>query len=78
MPEKKHWIITASGDRSLRDLKKKLTESGFTVDQELEEIGIITGTADDRIAEKVRLIPGIADVSPDIPVEIGPPDAATW
>ena len=79
MAKKKRWIVTTSGDRSLKDVQKNLVESGFTVDQVLGEIGAITGAAGDEIAEKLRKIPGIVDVSPEEQIDIGPPDApVTW
>ena len=75
MAKGKKWIVTTSGDRSLSDVKKKLTESGFDVEQVLDEIGIITGAASDAVVKRVRSVPGVADVSPDEKVDIGPPDA---
>jgi len=71
----KKWIVTTSGERSLSDVKKQLAESGFAVDQVLDEIGIITGTSSDEDVERVRSVKGVADVSPDEVVDIGPPDA---
>jgi hypothetical protein len=73
MTKGKKWIVTTSGDRSLNDIKKELTEVGFGVDQVLEDIGVITGTASD--AKRLRSISGVSDVSPDQEVDIGPPDA---
>jgi len=73
MAKGKKWIVTTSGSRSLKDIKKELTDAGFGVDQVLEDIGVITGTADD--AERARKISGVSDVSPDQEVDIGPPDA---
>jgi hypothetical protein len=79
MAKSKKWIVTASGDRSLSEVKKQLTEKGFTVEQVLDQIGCITGSASDDVAERLRTIPGVADVSPDTPIDIGPPDApVTW
>lgn len=79
MPETKRWNVTTSGDQSLSDVKKKLSQEGFNVDQVLEEIGTITGDASDDVAEKLRKIPGVTDVSPEIGIDIGPPDApVTW
>jgi hypothetical protein len=79
MAEKKNWVVTTSGDQPLSDVKKKLTEAGFAIDQELDEIGAITGSAADEVAERLRSVPGVADVSPDSPIDIGPPDApVTW
>ena len=79
MSKNKKWIVTAAGDRPLRDVAKKLTENGFVVGQVLDEIGCITGTADDDKIERIRAIPGVADVSPDAAIDMGPPDApVTW
>jgi hypothetical protein len=75
MAKDKRWIVTTSGNRSLSDVKKKLAESGFAVDQVLDEIGVITGTASDDDIERLRSVSGVADVSPDEQVDIGPPDA---
>jgi hypothetical protein len=79
MSQKEKWIITTSGDRSLDEIKKDLIDSGFDVDQVLDQIGCITGEASDAIAHQLRNIPGVVDVSPDEPIDIGPPDAdVTW
>lgn len=75
MAKGKRWIVTTSGKGSLKEVKKKLTESGFEVEQELDEIGIITGTTKDDDVERLRSVPGVVDVSPDQEVDIGPPDA---
>lgn len=79
MPNEKRWVITTAGDQSLSDIEKNLADSGFKVDQVLTEIGLITGEADDDVVEKVRQVGGVVDVSPDVPVDIGPPDSSdTW
>jgi hypothetical protein len=75
MAKKKRWAVTTSSDHPLSDVKKKLIESGFAVDQVLDEIGVITGTTSDDVAERLRSVPGVADVSPEPSVDIGPPDA---
>jgi hypothetical protein len=69
------WVITTSGDRPIGDVAGDVTAVGFEIDQILEVVGIITGSATDRVAEAVRAVPGVADVSPDLPVDIGPPDS---
>jgi hypothetical protein len=75
----KRWIVTTSGDRKIGDVNNDLAKSGFATDQVLSEIGSITGSANDDVVEKLRAIPGVADVSPEISVDIGPPDApVTW
>ena len=79
MAKSKTWIVTTSGDRPTKDVAKDLKAKGFVVDQVLDEIGAITGTADDTVASKLRAIDGVADVSPEGAVDIGPPDAPeTW
>jgi hypothetical protein len=75
----KGWIVTTSGERSVKDVAKDLKAKGFSVDQVLDEIGAITGAADDDVAAKARNIKGVADVSPDGSIDIGPPDSpTTW
>ena len=71
----KRWIVTTTGKGSLEDVKKNLTKSGFSVDRVLNEIGVITGTSKDDDVERFRSVDGVADVSPDEDVDIGPPDA---
>lgn len=79
MAEGKRWIVTTSGGRSLKDVARDLEAAGFAIDEVLEAIGIITGSASDSVAEKLRAVPGVADVSPDQPIDIGPPDSpTTW
>jgi len=78
-PKSKGWIVTTSGERPAKDVAKDLRAKGFAVDQVLDEIGAITGAADDAIADKLRAVKGVADVSPDSPIDIGPPDSpTTW
>ena len=72
---KKKWVVTTSGKKKLSDVKRKLIESGFSVDQVLDEIGVITGTSSDDDVERLRKVDGVADVSPDEQIDIGPPDA---
>ncbi len=76
MAEKKKWVVVASGDRPLKEVKEKLSRTGFDVDQVFDEIGCIIGEATDEVAEKMRAVDGVADVSPEPPpVSIGPPDS---
>jgi hypothetical protein len=79
MPKSKGWIVTTSGERPVQDVAKDLKEKGFAVDQVLDEIGAITGAADESVIGKVRAIRGVAEVSPESDIDIGPPDApTTW
>ena len=73
--ETKKWIVTSTGERPLAELRKELGRAGFTIDQVFEEIGIIAGRAGERSMKDIRAIRGIADVSREASIDIGPPDA---
>jgi hypothetical protein len=79
MADTKEWIVTTSPDRPVKEIANDLKEAGFTVGQVLEEIGSITGAASEEAVKKARSIAGVVDVSPDTPINIGPPDSPeTW
>lgn len=79
MAEHKGWIITTSSDRPIKDIASDLKKAGFSVGHVLEEVGSITGAAAEDTVTTLRAIPGVVDVSPDRPIEIGPPDSGdTW
>ena len=79
MDKSKKWIVTTSGDRPLSDIRKDLTSEGFAIVQVLDEIGCIIGNASDATATRLRTVSGVADVSPNAPINIGPPDKnETW
>jgi hypothetical protein len=75
MPQNKGWIVTTSTDRPIRDIAKDLEKAGFSVGQVNEEISSISGAAADDTARNVRSISGVVDISEDLPIDIGPPDA---
>jgi hypothetical protein len=77
--QKKDWVIMTSGDRSLDDVAKELKKSGFKVDHVMNEIGMITGSADDAAAAKARKLKGVTDVSANAGADVGPPNSSdTW
>jgi len=79
MADQKRWIITTSAERSIHDISKDLKTAGFNVGRVLEEIGSITGAAGEDTLTRLKAIPGVVDVSPDLPIDIGPPDSPeTW
>ncbi len=79
MAEQQRWVVTLSSDRPLADLRADLAGAGFSVEQELAEIGVVTGRCDESAAGKIRALRGVADVSRDSPVGIGPPGSPdTW
>jgi hypothetical protein len=68
-------IVTLSGERNVRDVARDLMAAGLEVDHVLEETGIVTGKADTGTHARLRTIRGVADVSADHPINIGPPDS---
>lgn len=79
MAEQKRWVVTLSKERPLSDIRQTLAKAGFAVDQVLEEIGVVTGSSDDAAVERIRALRGVADVSKDAPIDIGPPGSpTTW
>jgi hypothetical protein len=79
MPGKKTWIITTSEDRSIREIVTELRKAGFAVGEVHDQIHSISGDADESVARKVRSIRGVVDVSPDRPIDIGPPGSSdSW
>jgi hypothetical protein len=73
--KKKSMIVTISGDRSIHEVARDLKKAGFTVGQVLEFTGTVTGSAHSKDVKRLRGIRGVADVSEDHPVDIGPPGA---
>ena len=79
MPNIALWIITISDDQSINDIATRLSAEGLTIRDVLEEIGCITGSADDVTAERLKKVNGVVDISPDWQIDIGPPGAEeTW
>lgn len=79
MKRKQFWIITTDRVRPVGDVSRDLAEAGFAADRVLEEVGCITGAADEKNLAKLRKVPGVVDVTPDAPVDIGPPNSPeTW
>ncbi|AQA22347.1 hypothetical protein BTZ20_2920 [Rhodococcus sp. MTM3W5.2] len=54
---------------------KDLSDAGFDIDDRLEAIGVIVGSADVSLAQSLRAIAGVIDVSPESSIDIGPPDS---
>ena len=77
--KRQSWIVTTSPDRPVAEIARDLSAAGFEVDQTLGEIGVITGSSGEAAVRKARGIRGVADISPDAPVSVGPPKGRdTW
>ena len=73
MLDKPTWIITSSGERPVADLVADLRQAGLVVSSLLAEIGVITGQCTPAQAAGLRKVVGVADVTADAPIDIGPP-----
>ena len=71
---KQSLVVTVSG-RAVGDVTRDLKAAGFEVDQVLDAIGVVTGSADTKNLGRLRKISGVADLSPNHDVNIGPPGA---
>lgn len=76
----KKWIVITSGDRPIKDISADLQMSGFSVENELEAIGQITGEGGDDTEQSAMNIPGVVSVIPSHDdISIGDPGAdITW
>jgi uncharacterized protein with ACT and thioredoxin-like domain len=79
MANEKTWIITIGGDRPIQDIAEELANAGLKNVQILQQIGSITGSADEEDVRKMRKIHGVVDISPERRIDIGPPGSSfTW
>ena len=66
-------VVTLTGERPIDEVADDLKAAGLSVDQVLTSTGIVTGSAHPEAVERLRKVRGVGDVSPDHPVDIGPP-----
>jgi hypothetical protein len=71
--QKQAFVVTVSGNHVIQNVTRELKAKGFEVDQVLDAIGVVTGSALPGDVAEMRKIPGVQDVSADQPVDIGPP-----
>lgn len=79
MSNVKQWLITISDDQTIKEIASRLSAEGLTIKDVLEEVGTITGSADDATADRLKKIKGVVDIAPDMQIDVGPPDSEeTW
>lgn len=70
-------VITLDGSRPMEEVRRDLLQSGFELNQSLDEINVVTGTHSDP--SKLKAIAGLAGISEDHPIQLPPPDSpTTW
>lgn len=79
MSDQPRWVVTTSADSTFAEVVSVLSDGGLQVDQRLDDIGVVLGRCDAATAERLRGLSCVADVSPETPVDIGPPGGGdTW
>jgi hypothetical protein len=78
MADSKRWVVTLREGVGPAALRRRLAEAGLDVDQVLEEIGVVTGQGDDSVADKLRGLDEVEDVSAEGEARIAPPDSDLW
>jgi hypothetical protein len=68
-------VVTVSPDRNIVEVARDLEAAGFDVEQVLDTIGVVTGSARADKLTKLRAVRGVADISSDHDIDIGPPGA---
>jgi len=68
-------IISVTDDRlsSLSSVASELAKQGMSVEQTLDEIGTITGSADDARIAALKAVPGVASVEVEETFQLPPP-----
>jgi hypothetical protein len=71
-------IITVAEDRRamLKQIASELQNKGLEISSEpLENLGIITGLAEEKSIEQLKNVNGVTAVEPSMPVQIAPPES---
>lgn len=72
---KTDWVVTLQPGTQAAEAAARLRAAGLHVQEVLDMIGVVTGSATATTATRLRALSGVADVSPVAGVDIGPPDA---
>ena len=72
-------MVTLESGHDIAKVGKRLADAGLAIEQTLAELGVVIGTSGPRAATRLRAVPGVADVSKETDVSIGPPGSdTTW
>lgn len=74
-PPKTDWVVTLAPGTAAKTAAARLRAAGLEVQEVMEMIGVVSGRATPAVAERLRALPGVADVSPTPGADVGPPDA---
>ena len=66
-------VITVKSGHDIHAVATQLAQAGLQVQDTLEAIGSITGSAQDKDIARLKSVPGVADVSESAPIQLNPP-----
>ena len=77
MPNREEVTVSVDDEHAaeIHEVAERLTEVGMSVDGLLEEIGVITGSVDGDIADRLMLVEGVEHVEHSREYELAPPDS---
>lgn len=67
-------IVTLHEGADAAAIETALEGMGYKPGQRLGELGMLTGHADDALAERLRGVPGVAAVEGSQPIQLAPPN----
>ena len=71
----KQYVVTLTPGSDAQRTASELRNRGLTVDNVMDEIGIISGAADDAAIASLRQAAGVLDVKESGEVQLPPPDS---
>jgi hypothetical protein len=66
-------IITVKPGHDIHAVAAQLVQAGLTVQDKLEAIGSITGSAQDDDMARLKAVAGVAEVTESVPIQLNPP-----
>jgi len=75
MGQQKQRVIISVNPERFDEVRAQLESSGFRIDRQLRDLGVITGELVGVDAGQIRSIPGVHDVETQTDYETPPPDS---
>ncbi len=75
MPSPPQWTVTLQAGADFVRTVQALRAAGLVVSDELDVIGVVNGSAAQRLLPRLRRVPGVQDVAPLLGMDAGPPVA---
>jgi hypothetical protein len=66
-------VITVAPGHDIHAVAAQLSQAGLQVQDKLDAIGSITGSAQSGDIARLKSVPGVADISESTPIQLNPP-----